>query len=1137
MKPYIKRVEIHNYKTHKNTRLIFSPGINSIVGPNGAGKSNIVQAILFCLGERSPKNLRVSSFNEIVYNFRKDLDVSVTLTIVDSKGEEHRFKRIYSPRKGEHIYRYNGKRVSRTAYLLNLLKLGTNGLKHVYIKQGDITRWADATPKDIKEMIHEALGLKEYNQRRREALERLAEAEKKLESVQAQYLRMQDIVYTFRNHMISYETSQTATYLKNTLQNTITKKELEEKEKQLATLKKRKLKVDQIYTKVVRLENEISQKISEYVDRYSNAIRRQTDINAEINRLNTEIIKILDKENSLKDMIRRTRIHEINTRIELRRKEIQRLREEVKTEVKNLKNELKSLKTIEQEAKKLRKEIEKLDSEIAEAEKLEEEIIKQEAEKIEEYRRIISQESEEILREKIKELRRREYEEELRELRRRIEVYQRTINELRRRKEDTLNKLRKLRDELERHRKSMRETERKLKKTSTEVKNAYKLLRKLENILENLTKDKQAEVKYYNDSSKVLEATKTLRITGVYGILSEMVKGPPKILRLIRDLDLRSWYAIIVKDRDTALRVAEIANELEKDISILTANVAAEKTLPDNSVIYLLKYPKKIENIIINLYGDIETVVTLEEALEKTSRGARTIHIDGEFLLHPHGYIRTTGILVKLPKDVETLRIIRDKFRRVIQRKEEELTELENRFREQQREENKIMGRIVSTQLTIKYIDRNIKLLNDISKRLRDKEKKLREELGREKRETGKTSEKTSLTSEIERIREHINELRKRREELRNELSSLEEVINKTKISIQLFQRNIRAKKERIDKLKEEIETLEREKPELKNRIKELAQQIKKLVAQRREYSKKINRLEKELEKIRKTLKNIDERRQRLEQRLAKIREKREKISSIRTKLTTKLSLLEAEVSRLRTIIDKAVGREMEINNLEAAKELVENLRRELEEIGDVSQIAERTFLEQLEPYKNYSTRRHELLKERDEIIEFIRDIDEKRLEIFEEGFRKIRERFIDMFKTVFPDSKVWIELEEEGNIDSGVLVYIEFTGKPRITIAAASGGERTSIILMLLLSIYSINEDTIFIFDEIDAHMDPRVVDNIAKIIKAQEKYSQIILVTLPGHDSMINIADIIIPVTFTRGASKAFSIKSELLAGARTP
>ncbi len=1137
MKPYIKRVEIHNYKTHKNTRLIFSPGINSIVGPNGAGKSNIVQAILFCLGERSPKNLRVSSFNEIVYNFRKDLDVSVTLTIVDSKGEEHRFKRIYSPRKGEHIYRYNGKRVSRTAYLLNLLKLGTNGLKHVYIKQGDITRWADATPKDIKEMIHEALGLKEYNQRRREALERLAEAEKKLESIQAQYLRMQEIVYTFRDHMVSYETSQTATYLKNTLEHTITKMLLKEKEEQLTRLKKRKAKIDKIYTRIVRLEGQVSQKISDYIEKYSEATNRQTEINTEINRLNTEIINLLNEENRLKDKIRRAKINEINTKIELLKKEIKKIREETREEAKTLREELQSLKTIEKEAEKLRKEINKLDTEITELERLEEEIIKQEAEKLEEYRRIINQESEELLREKIKELRKREYEEELRELRRRMEVYQRTINELRRRREDTLNKLKSLREELERHRKSMRETERRLKKTSNEVRNAYKLLRKLENILDNLTRDKQAEVKYYNDSSKVLEATKTLRLPGVYGILSEMVKGPPKILRLIRDLDLRSWYAIIVKDRDTALRVAEIANELEKDISILTADGAMDKTLPDNSVIYLLKYPKKIENIVINLYGDIETVATLEEALEKTSKGARTIHIDGEFLLHPRGYIRTTGILVKLPKDVETLKTIRDKFRRVIQRKEEELADLEAKLREQQREENKIMGRIISTQLTIKYIDRNIKLLSDITKRLREKEKRIKEELSKEKRETKRERREASLTSQIEEVRRRIAELKSRREELKKELSELEEVINRKRVAIQLFQNNTKAKKNRIQELKREIEALENEKPELKNKIKELASQIKELVDRRLQYTRKINSLNKELEKIKKSLEKLEEKRKKLEDKLSKIREKREKISSVRTKLTTKLSLLEAEVARLRNTLDKTVARELEINNLENAKELVDSLKRELEEIGEVSQIAERTFLEQLEPYKNYSTRRSELLQERNEILEFIREIDEKRLQIFEEGFQKIKERFMEMFETVFPESKVWIELEEEGNIDSGILVFIEFPGKPRITIAAASGGERTSIILMLLLSIYSINEDTIFIFDEIDAHMDPRVVDNIARIIKAQEKYSQIILVTLPGHDSMINIADIIIPVTFTKGASKAFSVKSELLVGARTP
>lgn len=60
---------------------------------------------------------------------------------------------------------------------------------------------------------------------------------------------------------------------------------------------------------------------------------------------------------------------------------------------------------------------------------------------------------------------------------------------------------------------------------------------------------------------------------------------------------------------------------------------------------------------------------------------------------------------------------------------------------------------------------------------------------------------------------------------------------------------------------------------------------------------------------------------------------------------------------------------------------------------------------------------------------------------------------------------------------------------------------------------------------------MDLRVVDNIANIIKAQRKYSQVILVTLPGHDSMINIADIVIPVTFTRQHSRVFPIKREFL------
>ena len=205
MRPYIKRVEIHNYKTHRHTRIVFSEGINSIVGPNGVGKSNIVEAIIFCLGERSPKNLRVSSFNELIYNFRKDLDLSVALTIVDSDGNEHKFKRIYSRKRG-HIYRYNGKNISRTSYLVNLLKLGGKGFKYVYIRQGDITRWAEASPREIRDMIHEALGIKQYNLRRKEAMDKLRQAEAKLEGIQTNYKEMQKMIYEIRDLMVVHDT-------------------------------------------------------------------------------------------------------------------------------------------------------------------------------------------------------------------------------------------------------------------------------------------------------------------------------------------------------------------------------------------------------------------------------------------------------------------------------------------------------------------------------------------------------------------------------------------------------------------------------------------------------------------------------------------------------------------------------------------------------------------------------------------------------------------------------------------------------------------------------------------------------------------------------------------------------------------
>lgn len=190
-------MEISGFKSfYDRTEIEFPDGITAVVGPNGCGKSNIADAISWVLGAQSPKSLRGTSMQDVIFggsDGRKPLGMAeVSLHLESANGPLpsglHNVcvtRRLF--RTGESEYLLDGKRV-RLQDVRDLMARSYVG-SHSYaiIEQGKIAEIVNAKPTDRRTLIEDAAGVTGYKHRRRLA-------ELKLEATRANLLRVQDIL-------------------------------------------------------------------------------------------------------------------------------------------------------------------------------------------------------------------------------------------------------------------------------------------------------------------------------------------------------------------------------------------------------------------------------------------------------------------------------------------------------------------------------------------------------------------------------------------------------------------------------------------------------------------------------------------------------------------------------------------------------------------------------------------------------------------------------------------------------------------------------------------------------------------------------------------------------------------------------
>lgn len=182
---YLKRIEIHGFKSfaQKTTIDFLQSGehrksITAIVGPNGSGKSNISDAIRWVMGEQSMKHLRGKKSADVIFSGSDSKGqmsmASVTLVLDNSdRRAEIDFDELLISRKlyrsGDSEYIINGKTVRLLDVQLLLAKAQFGHGSYSVVGQGMIDRLLLQSPEERKSFFDEAVGIKEFQMKRRQA--------------------------------------------------------------------------------------------------------------------------------------------------------------------------------------------------------------------------------------------------------------------------------------------------------------------------------------------------------------------------------------------------------------------------------------------------------------------------------------------------------------------------------------------------------------------------------------------------------------------------------------------------------------------------------------------------------------------------------------------------------------------------------------------------------------------------------------------------------------------------------------------------------------------------------------------------------------------------------------------------------
>lgn len=1177
---YLKQMDLFGFKSFaEKSELSLSSGITAVIGPNGCGKSNLVDAVRWALGEQSVKSLRGTKMEEIIFSgsdVRKPLNFAeVSLTFGNASSflnmeydEVTITRRLF--RSGDSEY-YINKSPCRLKDITEMF-LDTGLGKDVYsvIGQGRVDEIINSRPEERREIFEEAAGILKYKIRKKEARRRLDETRDNL-------VRVQDLIYELETQVEPLQAQAEVTKRYKAIQERVDEQEkrllshqLQQSQQQLEKVNRQLQNLNDSLLKSAAQGGQHEKEIQDLKNRLQDQQRLKKELEQKLNEVSRNLeqkeneSKILyERENRFREQIEQNRQRVQHLEVLIEEYEQQKKRAENDLQEKNkelvgLNEELdkQKQKMADHKSTALAEEVEKKQEEIYEkgarkeaaASKIEE--LEQRRERLKGQKQTLTVDQE-ALQNKITVLENR------------ISHLTNDLQDLQNKHASALTITKKEVENLKQARNKVEQAlsfEQKQKESLHDINSRLNLLREQDSALSG----------YYRGVKEVMQARD--RLPGVVGPVAELISIDNRYVQAIESaLGSSLQYLVAESEKSVQNAIRYLKDNNKGWATFLPLDILKPAADPlerfdgwreldgvFGKASELLEADKSYRKAIDYLLSSVLVCRDLQSASNAARHikySCRVVTLEGE-MINPGGIMRggslpkrNAGMPLGRRKEIEELEkqkkqllnevgkaesvVTREKANlktaeNAVDQAEKAKNDLEKQLYEMQKkhdqaeneqdnlqdkdqslrnnlqdldnEDQEIEERLVSLNNDIKAYSQAIENLNKLLSGVKEEYKEFIEQKNFMEQEiTGLMVKITSYTEQRDAITARIEEIEKN-------LKSPAEEIEEKNIELEKYTGELKNNQSKQTSIKQEIDNLTKEKADL--------------IAEAEEKNKEVNQVEADLI-------DLEEKDKRRQSQLSRQEKKERQLSVEQTRLETEINYQEMRF--------KEQFKNLDLVNLEEgydpeeSRSLIDNLKEDLEELGEVN-LGAIDELARLEERINFlKDQRDDLQKGEASLQKVLAEIDQRMEYYFDIAFRQISENVKQTFEELFEGGKVVLKLTDPDNVlESGIEIVAQPPGKKLQNITLLSAGEKVLTAIALVFAILRFKPAPFYLLDEVESTLDDSNLSRFTRFLKRSVQQAQFILIT--HRKRTMEEAEVLYGVTMPEpGVSRLMSLKIE--------